>query len=222
MLKKRKHKIKRRNTEPHMVLPLTPAPSVPSSAPPGQGGYSVKTWRYKWELWAENSRKNPLFSFHNNYFCTTQNFVAQTRGLLNFSEGARFLSQIEIQGYLPCDKMSKVNRFESYINSWLVESSMFFDVLPCLVLYLWQKSGSLRQFQENTSLSNKVLCLIHNHSILWKNIHTCLQVTQGSLWWTSATHRHMQRLCRHTCRHVYTHLHTCGHTCTRVDTLVDV
>ena len=46
MLKKRKHKIKRRNTEPHMILPLVPVanpnPEVPNSAPPtgsnsGQG-----------------------------------------------------------------------------------------------------------------------------------------------------------------------------------------
>ena len=37
MLKKRKHKMKRRNTEPHMQLPLVPASSnqVPNSAPPG-------------------------------------------------------------------------------------------------------------------------------------------------------------------------------------------
>ena len=40
MLKKRKHKMKRRNTEPHMQLPLTSASShgsgahPPSSAPP--------------------------------------------------------------------------------------------------------------------------------------------------------------------------------------------
>ena len=46
MLKKRKHKMKRRNTEPQMVLPLVPVanpnPAVPNSAPPtgsnpGQG-----------------------------------------------------------------------------------------------------------------------------------------------------------------------------------------
>ena len=46
MLKKRKHKMKRRNTEPHMVLPLTSVTTqnsdVPNSAPPvgsnsGQG-----------------------------------------------------------------------------------------------------------------------------------------------------------------------------------------
>ena len=37
MLKKRKHKMKRRNTEPHMQLPLTSTSSshqVPNSAPP--------------------------------------------------------------------------------------------------------------------------------------------------------------------------------------------
>jgi len=51
MLKKRKHKLKRRNTEPHMVLPLVPSSSqatetVPSSAPPGGShpgqGYSAQ------------------------------------------------------------------------------------------------------------------------------------------------------------------------------------
>ena len=69
--------------------------------------------------------ENPLFSFHNHYFCTTQNFVAQTCGLLNFTEGARFLSQIEIQGYLPCDKMSKVDRFESYRYQFMVGRKLY-------------------------------------------------------------------------------------------------
>lgn len=47
MLKKRKHKMKRRNTEPHMQLPLVAAASasggqVPNSAPPPTVSYSTR------------------------------------------------------------------------------------------------------------------------------------------------------------------------------------
>ena len=47
MLKKRKHKMKRRNTEPHMQLPLVSTASgsggqVPNSAPPPSASYATR------------------------------------------------------------------------------------------------------------------------------------------------------------------------------------
>ena len=50
MLKKRKHKMKRRNTEPHMQLPLVGAGATalpePSSAPPVAGAAHVHAQSY--------------------------------------------------------------------------------------------------------------------------------------------------------------------------------
>ena len=48
MLKKRKHKMKRRNTEPHMQLPLAGATALPepSSAPPVAGAAHVHAQSY--------------------------------------------------------------------------------------------------------------------------------------------------------------------------------
>jgi len=48
MLKKRKHKMKRRNTEPHMQLPLAGATALPepSSAPPVAGAAHAHAQSY--------------------------------------------------------------------------------------------------------------------------------------------------------------------------------